>query len=263
MKKIVFLVLLSFIAACQTVPVTGRRQLSLVSTSQIAQLSNESYREVLNESQVITSGAQADMVRKVGKEIAKAAEDFLSESGHAAEIANYSWEFNLIKEDKTANAFCMPGGKIVVYTGILPFTKNAEGLAVVMGHEVAHAIANHGAERMSQSLVVDYGGTALSLMIANKPSETQQIFMTAYGAGTQLGVMLPYSRKHELEADRIGLILMAKAGYDPNAAVIFWQGMSDGKSASGSDIFSTHPSDAKRISELKKLIPEALPYYKK
>lgn len=263
MKKFTVLFLFVFIIACQSVPITGRKQLSLVSSSQISQLSDESYKEVLKESQVITSGAEADMVRKVGKEIAKSAEDFLIDNGLESEIANYSWEFNLIKEDNTANAFCMPGGKIVVYTGILPYTKNAEGLAVVMGHEVAHAIASHGAERMSQSLVVDYGGTALSMMIANKPAETQQLFMTAYGAGTQLGVMLPYSRKHELEADRIGLILMARAGYDPNAAVAFWQGMSAGKSDSGSDLFSTHPSDSKRIEELKRLIPEAAPYYKK
>jgi predicted Zn-dependent protease len=263
MKRLVFLALLSAFAACQTVPITGRSQLLLVSTSQVAQLSDESYRQVLLQSQVIKTGAQAETVKTVGQKIAKAAQDFLAQNGLESSIAGYCWEFNLIKDDKTANAFCMPGGKIVVYTGILPYTKNEQGLAVVLGHEVAHAIANHGAERMSQSLLVEYGGTALSMMIANKPAETQQLFMTAYGAGTQLGVVLPYSRKHELEADRIGLILMAKAGYDPNGAITFWQSMSAGNASSASGLFSTHPSDGKRIEELKKLIAEAMPYYKK
>jgi Putative Zn-dependent protease, contains TPR repeats len=263
MKK--YLLLLSAVlvfSACQTVPITGRKQISLVSNSQVTQLSSDSYRQMLEESDIVKTGAQADMVRKVGAAIAKSAEDFLRENGLESEVLTYSWEFNLIKEDDTANAFCMPGGKIAVYTGILPYTKNEAGLAVVMGHEVAHAIAKHGAERMSQSLLIDYGGAAFSYMIANKPAETQQLLMTAFGAGTQIGIMLPYSRKHELEADRIGLILMARAGYDPNSAVTFWQDMSGGNSG-GSDILSTHPSDSRRIDEIKSLIPEAMPYYKK
>ncbi len=264
MKRLfAFLFLPVFIAACQSVPITGRSRLSLVSSSQITQLGNESYKKLLQQSQIIMSGPEADMVRKVGKEIAKSAEIFLAENGLESEIAEYLWEFNLIKEDKTANAFCMPGGKIAVYSGILPYTKNEQGLAVVIGHEVAHAIAKHGAERMSQSLLADYGGIALSLLTADKPAETRKLFMTAYGAGTQLGVILPYSRKHELEADRIGLILMARAGYDPNSAVTFWQNMGSGqKDPSGSELFSTHPSDQKRTDELKKFIPEAMRYYK-
>ncbi len=252
-----------FFAGCGSVPITGRSQLSLVSDSELAQLSLQSYNELINQSQIVKTGAQAELVKKVGRQIADSAEAFLKENGLEAELANYSWEFNLIKEDNTANAFCMSGGKIAVYTGILPYTKNAEGLAVVLGHEVAHAIAKHGAERMSQELVTQYGSNILAAFTSQKSAATQQIVMTAYGVGTQVGVMLPFSRKHELEADRIGLILMARAGYNPNSAITFWQSMSSGSSGSTLEIFSTHPSDSKRISEIQALIPEAMKYYKK
>jgi predicted Zn-dependent protease len=260
MKKIFFLPLL-FLAACSSVPITGRSQLSLVSDSEINRLSLQSYGELINQSKIISSGSDADLVRKVGRQIAQSAESFLRDNGLENEISGYSWEFNLI-DASDVNAFCMPGGKIAVYTGILPYTKNATGLAVVIGHEVAHAIAKHGAERMSQQMLTQLGGGVLSAVTAKKSRETQALAMLAYGAGSQLGVLLPYSRKHELEADRIGLSLMARAGYDPSYAAVFWQDMSANGSSS-SELFSTHPSDSKRISEIKALLPEALKYYKK
>ena len=265
MKKLVLLSSLAVFfvfAACTAVPITGRKQLSLVPDSQLSQLSDSSYKQIISESEIITSGKDVEMVRNVGGKIAMAAEAFLKENGLEAEISSYSWEFNLIKDDATANAFCMPGGKIAVYTGILPATKNETGLAVVVGHEVAHAIAKHGSERMSQSLIVEYGGAALAHLASEKPQETQNLVMTVYGAGANVGLILPYSRKHELEADRIGLILMARAGYDPSDAVRFWETMSGGAS-SGMEILSTHPSDTKRISEIKQHIPEAMEYYQK
>ncbi len=265
MKKVIVLFSLSILfvlTGCTTVPITGRSQLSLVPASQLTQLSNSNYRQIISESQIISTGKDAVTVKTVGEKIAKAAEEFLRESGLESEIPSYSWEFNLIKDDKTVNAFCMPGGKVAVYSGILPVTKTESGLAVVIGHEVAHAIAKHGAERMSQSLLVDFGGIALSTLSQEKPEATRNLIMSVYGAGTNIGIILPYSRKHELEADRIGLILMARAGYDPSDAVRFWQAMSDG-AAGGADILSTHPSDSKRISEIQKYIPEAMEYYHK
>ena len=262
MKKILFLAFIVLIAGCSSVPVTGRKQLSLVSDAQLTQLGLQSYNEIISQSEIVKTGPQADLLRKVGMEIAAAAEAFLKENGLSSEISNYSWEFNLIKEDKTVNAFCMPGGKIAVYTGILPVTKDADGLAVVIGHEIAHAIAKHGNERISQEMVAQFGGEIVSVLTAQKSAQAQQLIMLAYGAGAQLGVLLPYSRKHELEADRIGLILMARAGYNPNAAITFWQSMSSGGSGA-SDFFSTHPSDSTRIESIKKVIPEAMRYYKK
>jgi predicted Zn-dependent protease len=176
-------------------------------------------------------------------------------------LDGYNWEFNLIKNDTTQNAWCMPGGKVVVYSGILPVTKDENGLAVVLSHEIAHAVARHGNERMSQELVVQMGGIALSEAVKQKPAETQTIFNTAYGIGSQMGVMLPYSRKHELEADKLGLIFMAMAGYDPSTAVAFWERMSALGNAAPIELMSTHPSDVRRIEQIKSSLPEAMKYY--
>jgi predicted Zn-dependent protease len=176
-------------------------------------------------------------------------------------VANYKWEFALIEDDSVVNAFCMPGGKIGVYTGILPVTQNATGLAVVVSHEVAHAVANHSGERMSQLLLTQLGGAALSQAIQQKPSETQELLMLAYGVGANVGVLLPFSRQHESEADRIGLILMAQAGYNPEAAVPFWQRMAARGQGAPPEFLSTHPSHATRIDDLNKWMPEALGYY--
>jgi predicted Zn-dependent protease len=185
-------------------------------------------------------------------------------NGMSAVAGTYKWEFSLIQDDATANAFCMSGGKVGVYTGILPITQNSAGLAVVVAHEVAHALANHGGERMSQLLLAQLGGMALSQAIRQKPEETQQLAMAAYGLGANVGVLLPYDRKQESEADRIGLILMAQAGYDPQAAIAFWQRMeAKGSGGAPPEFLSTHPSHATRIEDLRKWLPEALTYYKK
>jgi predicted Zn-dependent protease len=179
------------------------------------------------------------------------------------QLKGYKWEFNLV-EDPNVNAWCMPGGKVVVYTGILPVAKNEAGLATVMGHEIAHAFARHGAERMTQGLLVELGGMALEKALATRPEETRDLFMRSYGAGTQYGILLPYSRKQESEADHLGLIFMAMAGYNPNDALDFWQRMAASSSGQAPPEFmSTHPADATRIRNIKKLIPEAMKYYKK
>lgn len=250
------------VSACATVPLTGRSQLRLLPDSQMMRMSLASYREVLKKSKLSQDKKKVAMVRRVGKRIAGAAGDFMRENHLAHEINNYKWEFNLIKDDKTVNAWCMPGGKIAVYTGLLPISRDEAGLAVVMGHEVAHALAKHGNERMSQALLVQMGGVALAVALSEKPAETQALFMAAFGVGTTVGVMLPFSRRHEYEADRIGLTLMAKAGYDPRAAVGLWQRMKKaGKGKRPPKFLSTHPAPDSRIEAIKGFIPEALRHY--
>ena len=264
MKKrlMVLLCVFLFLVACATVPITGRKQLSLVSSNEINAMSFKSYDEFLSNHKVIKGTDQARMVRSVGMRIQKSVEEYFAEQDLSARLDGYGWEFNLIDEP-TANAWCMPGGKVVVYTGILPITRDETGLAVVMGHEIAHAVANHGNERMSQGLIIQMGGVALSQALSEKPAETQYLFLTAYGVGTQVGVLLPYSRLHESEADHLGLIFMAMAGYDPNAAVYFWQRMTGSKKgASPPEFLNTHPSDETRIKNMKKFLPEALRFYK-
>jgi predicted Zn-dependent protease len=251
-----------FLAGCSTVPITGRKQLSFIPQGQLLSLSEKSYQDVLSRSSLSTNAAQKQNVTEVGQKIAQAAEDFMKENGMENELPNYKWEFNLIEDPKTVNAFCMPGGKIVVYTGILPVTQDKNGLATVMSHEVAHAIANHGGERMSQQLVVQAGGMGLAQLIRSKPAQAQKIMMQVYGAGAQVGVLLPYSRGHESEADHIGLILMARAGYDPKTAVAFWERMNNLGGAKPPELLSTHPATSRRISDIEKEIPEAEKYYK-
>ncbi len=247
--------------ACQTVPVTGRRQLQLVSNQELNTMSFKSYNEFLSQHKVVNDSAEAQMVKSVGLRIQVAVEKYFADKNVSSHLGGYAWEFNLVDDD-TVNAWCMPGGKVVVYTGILPITENETGLAVVMGHEIAHAVANHGNERMSQGLVLQMGGAALATALKNRPQQTQNLFLSAYGLGSQVGVLLPYSRMHESEADRLGLIFMAMAGYDPHAAVEFWQRMADQKKgAAVPEMLSTHPSDTTRIDNLKQLIPEAMSYY--
>jgi predicted Zn-dependent protease len=199
----------------------------------------------------------------VGAKIAGSAEVFLIEAGLKSQIKNLNWEFNLIEDDKTVNAWVMPGGKAAVYTGILKYTRDETGLAVVLGHEVGHAIAGHGNERMSQGLLAQMGSVALSVALAQNSPATRDLFMQAYGAGASVGLLLPYSRLQESEADRIGLTLMARAGYDPRQAVPFWERMSkqEGKSRPP-EFLSTHPAPESRIADIKKYIPEAMAYYK-
>jgi len=262
-KVFTIFILCLLLAACATVPLTERKSLSLISDSELLSLSDQQYATVLKESKLSTDRQEVQMVTRVGNRIATAAEGFLKESGAGDKIKNYKWEFNVIEDNKTANAWCMPGGKVAVYTGILPLTKNETGLAVVLGHEVAHAIAEHGNERMSQALLAQLGGVALSVALAKQPEETTQLFMAAYGVTANVGVLLPYSRLHESEADRIGLTLMAKAGYDPHEAVRFWQAMSAQGGSRPPTLLSTHPAPESRIEKIKSYIPEAMHYYKK
>lgn len=246
-------------ASCSQVPITGRRQLNLVPDSTINSMSADSYHEFMSAHKLSANGAQAEQVGRVGRRIQQAVERYAAE--HEISLKGYAWEFNLV-EDAAVNAWCMPGGKVVVYTGLLPVARDDAGLAVVLGHEIAHAIAKHGGERMSQGLLVEMGGMALSEALAQKPAQTRDLFVKSYGVGTQVGVLLPYSRQHELEADRMGLIFMALAGYDPHTAVDFWQRMAAGKKGSAPpELLSTHPADAKRIGQIKELLPEAMKYY--
>jgi predicted Zn-dependent protease len=259
----VLMVLAAMILACSTVPITGRKQFAVIPESQINAMSFSQYDQFLAEHKLSTDKEQTAMVKRVGGKIQGAVERYFADIGQSASLRNYDWEFNLI-EDEQANAWCMPGGKVVVYTGLLPITQNEAGVAVVMGHEIAHAIAQHGNERMSQGLVTQFGGMALAKALEDKPEETQNLFMTAFGLGATVGVLLPYSRMHESEADHMGLIFMAMAGYDPNLSLDFWQRMADDKGgAAPPEFLSTHPSDQTRINNIQELLPEAMKYYKR
>ncbi len=263
LKKVILLFIVGLIIyGCATVPVTGRRQLSLVSNSEILPLSFDQYAQVLKENKISDNKEWTAMVKNAGKRIQVAAERFMRESGVANQLDGYAWDFNLI-ESETVNAWCMPGGKVAFYTGIMPICKTEEGVAVVMGHEVAHAIANHGRERMSQGLVTNLGLSTVGAAMGSNPTLTQQIFMQSVGVGSQLG-MLKFSRTHESEADKIGLIFMAMAGYNPREAPEFWKRME--AKAGGQrppEFLSTHPSPDTRIQDLNAQMPEALKYYRK
>ena len=253
---------LLFVSSCGQVPVTGRSQFNLVPDSVMNSMSLQSYNDFLSQSKLSVDAGQTAMVQRVGGRIQKAVEKYCDENNLSDRIEGYQWEFNLI-EDKSINAWAMPGGKVVVYTGLLPIAKSEAGLAVVMGHEVAHVIAKHGSERMTQGLVVELGGFGLSKAMTNYPVKTQNLFMRSYSVGTQYGVLLPYSRTHESEADHMGLIFMAMAGYDPHEAVSFWERMSAAKEGNAPpELLSTHPADATRIGKIKELMPEAMEYYR-
>lgn len=249
--------------ACSVVPLTGRKQLSLVPESEMISMSLTSYGDFLKENALSTDKANTAMVKQVGSDISAAVIKYFADNSLSSRLQGYQWEFSLVKNDTTVNAWCMPGGKVVVYSGLLPVTKDRNGLAVVMSHEIAHAVARHGNERMSQEMLAQFGSVALSEMIKNKPQETQTIFNGAYGIGAQVGVLLPFSREHELEADKLGLIFMAMAGYDPQTAVPFWERMAAMGGAKPPEFLSTHPSDATRINRIKAALPEAMTYYKK
>jgi len=261
-KLCVLFGLLLLVSGCSQIEITGRKQFNLVPDSMMNSMSFQNYGEFLSQNKLSTNAEQTQMVKRVGSRIQNAVEQYCNEKGIQNRLAGYEWEFNLI-EDPNVNAWCMPGGKVVVYTGLLPVAKTEAGLAVVVGHEIAHAFARHGAERMTQGLIVDMGSIALSKALEDRPEQTKSLFMTSYGIGSQVGVLLRYSRVHESEADHLGLIFMAMAGYDPQEAVTFWQRMVEAKKGSQPlEILSTHPADETRIRNIQKLIPEAMTYYK-
>ncbi len=254
-----------FISSCHKVPITGRKQLNLLPEDELIDMARHQYDSLMQVWPQVKTGSDYADLHTVGRKISRAVETYLKNNGYEKLSAEFSWEYHLVKIDTIANAWCMPGGKIAFYTGILPITKNKSGMAVVMGHEIAHAVARHGNERLSQALALQMGGIALSVALQTRAAETQRLFMGAYGLGVQVGLVLPFSRKHELEADRMGLIFMAMAGYDPRIAVSFWKRMAKmGKGGIPKELtfLSTHPSYEERIAAIENdYLPEALKYY--
>jgi predicted Zn-dependent protease len=265
MKKILLFILIPLtIYSCATNQVTGRKQLKLVPESEIQAMALQQYRQFLSQNRVVSASESrdAEMVRRVGQRITNAITQYYTQQGKPEVLEGYQWEYNLV-DSKEVNAWCMPGGKIVVYTGLLPITQNEAALAVVMGHEITHALAQHGSERMSQGLVQQLGGVALSVALSNRSPETQNLFMQAYGIGSQVGVMLPFSRKDEYEADQFGLNFTAMAGYNPQEAINLWRRMEAASAGNRPPEFlSTHPSEGNRIARLQRQMPEAMKFYK-
>ena len=260
MKNKHLFILLSFfllVVACKTNPFTGEKTLNFVPNSQIFPVAFQQYNQVLAENKVVTGTADARMIKNVGAKIATAAERYLSANGYQGYLQDYRWEFNLLEDDQV-NAWAMPGGKIAFYTGIMPIAKNEAGVAAIMAHEVAHALADHGAQRMSAAQLQAVGGAVVGAAVGGQSESTQQIISQAYGLGTSVGVMLPFSRSHETEADRIGLTLMAIAGYDPMEAADLWRRMkADAGGQAPPEFLSTHPSSDTRIRNIEKWAPEA------
>lgn len=245
--------------ACSKVPITGRKQMNMLPESELITIASTNYAQFLSEHEKLTD-VRAVRIRKVGMKISAAVTAYMKKHGLSKRIKGYNWEFSLV-EDELVNAWCMPGGKVVFYTGILPITLNDTGIAVVMGHEIAHAIARHGNERMSQSLVIQTGAATLGAATSQESAKTQNLFNQSYGLASTLG-MLKYSRKHETEADKMGLAFMAMAGYKPEAAIGFWERMSAGSAGAPPELLSTHPHGETRIKEIKEYLPEAMKYFK-
>lgn len=264
MKKTAIAAMLAFalFAGCHKNAVTGKRNMTLIPESEMISMSQTEYSKFLSEHPPLpASDSRVQLVQNCGIRIQKAVEQFYRDKKASDDLKGFNWEFNVV-DDPTVNAWCMPGGKVVVYTGLLPVTQDEQSLAVVMGHEIAHAIARHGNQRMSQGLLVQFGGAALSVALSQKPALTQQLFQQAYGVTSTLGI-LKYSRSHESEADKMGLIFAAMAGYDPEAAIAFWQRMaSSGGGQKPPELLSTHPSDETRIKDLRAFMPEAKKYYR-
>ncbi len=264
MKKINFGLGLAMImlVACTTVPISGRKQVKLLPESQMLNMSLTNYDQFKQENKTLPdSDPRVKEVKKVGARISAAVDKYLADNGFKSRLKEFKWEFN-VTEENTVNAWCMPGGKVMFYTGILPLTQDETGIAIVMGHEIAHAVARHGNERMSQGLLIQAGGLALDVATSQKPNLTRNLFLSSYGAASQLG-SLKYSRVHESEADKMGLVFMAMAGYDPREATAFWTRMSKVGGEKPPEFLSTHPSDETRIKDIEAFLPKALTYYKK
>jgi predicted Zn-dependent protease len=267
-KSLISLFSIAILLGCSSNSLTHRSQLSLVSDAEVLSTASTQYKQFISTNSVVSpgkgaAGKDAVLVDKVSNRIIAAVKKYYADINQSEQLNGYEWEVKTVNS-KEVNAWCMPGGKIVVYTGILPITQNEASLAVVIGHEVTHALAKHGNERMSQGLIQQFGGQALSMALANKPQETQALFTTAYGVGTQYGVMLPFGRRDEYEADRFGLIFTALAGYDPKEAISFWQRMEQqGGNQKPPEFLSTHPSDANRIAQLQSIMDETISKYYK
>ena len=256
MKKLLFLFsILLMLSGCSSVPLTGRKQILLVSDQDILSSSLTQYSDYIKGAKKSSSSKKSALVSRVGQRIAKATEDYLRNNGLESELKNFAWEFNLV-QDNQLNAFCMPGGKIVVYEGLLNIVSSEDELAVVVGHEVAHAVAKHSNERMSQQIMAQYGMSIVNAAVSKRSAAVRQMAGTVFGLGAQYGVMLPFSRKHESEADLMGLVLMTMAGYNPDVAVGFWQKMSAGSQGKVPEIMSTHPSDQRRIADIQRALPD-------
>lgn len=261
LRNIAAMAAMASLVSCTQNAATGRKQFNLVSSQEMLSSSVTAYSQFLKENKVVNTGPQAEMVKRIGGKISAAVTKYYTSIDQANILSGYQWEYNLV-DSKDVNAWCMPGGKIVVYTGILPVTQNESALAVVMGHEVAHAIAEHGRERASQSLLQQYGGAALSVLVSSRPAETQNLLLNAFGIASTYGFALPFSRKQELEADKLGLIYSAMAGYDPQESIPLWERMQKLSGGQAPPEFaSTHPSEATRIQKLRELMPEAMKYY--
>ncbi len=253
--------LLLIIESCSKVPVTGRRQLNIFPESEMVAMSATAYSDFLSENPPLpATNPQARQVSKVGIKISDAVDRYLKKHGHHKLLADFDWTFNTV-DDPTVNAWCMPGGRVVFYTGILPICEDEAGIAVVMGHEVAHAVAKHGNERMSNAMGLQVAGGALDVYLQTNPTEANDLLLQSFGLGSGLG-MLAFSRSHETEADKLGLVFMAMAGYDPREAPKFWEKMSQMGGEKPPELMSTHPSDERRIADLELFMPEALKYYK-
>jgi predicted Zn-dependent protease len=258
-KSVVFALILA--ASCAVAPITGRKQLLVIPADQMLSLSAQSYAQVINETKPTTNQQYINSVRNVGARLSAAVEKFMQQNGKSEALQGYQWQYTVL-QSKEANAWCMPGGQIAFYEGIMPICQDENGIAVVMGHEIAHAVAQHGNERMSQQLALQLGGMALSEALSSKSETTRQLALAAFGAGSQLGIMLPYSRTHEYEADELGLYFMAMAGYDPRTAPGFWERMiAEAGGSRPPEFLSTHPDPANRITALKRKMNKALQYY--
>lgn len=262
MKEVIIPFIVCMLAmGCSQNKITERKQLNLVSNEFMISMADTQYQAVMRQNKVVTSGKELELVRTVAGNIASAVETYYKANNMSAALKGYKWEFNLL-DSKVVNAWCMPGGKIAVYTGLLPVTQDKHGLAVVLGHEVAHALAEHGKERFNQQLLAQGGALTLELFMAQKAPLTRDIYLQAFGVATELGVLLPFSRKQELEADRLGLMFAARAGYNPTSAIGLWERMEKlSQGAKPPEFASTHPSEESRIEALKKIMPDAIRLY--